>query len=76
MGNQNFFENNIARLEQIVRALEQGDAPLEASLKLFQEGTDLVSKCQDLLDQAQLQVKIITEGNDGMPVEGEFDAKL
>lgn len=70
------FEENMQRLEQIVRALEQGDAPLEASLKLFQEGTDLVRKCQDSLDQAQLQVKIITEGNDGMPVEEEFDANL
>ena len=35
------FEQNMQRLEQIVRALERGDAPLEESLKLFQEGRNL-----------------------------------
>ena len=34
------FETNMQRLEQIVRALERGDVPLEESLKLFQEGTE------------------------------------
>jgi len=36
------FEKSMERLEQIVRAMERGDAPLEESLKLFQEGTELV----------------------------------
>ena len=36
------FEQNMARLEQIVRAMERGDVALEESLKLFQEGTELV----------------------------------
>ena len=46
------FESAMQRLEQIVRALERGDAPLEESLKLFQEGTELVRRCQTLLDNA------------------------
>lgn len=70
------FEENMQRLEQIVRTLEQGNAPLEESLKLFQEGTELVRKCQDLLVSAQLQVKMITEGIDGAPVEVDFNANL
>ena len=53
------FEASMARLEQIVRAMERGDVALEESLKLFQEGTELVSNCQKLLDEAQLQVKKI-----------------
>ena len=36
------FEENMQRLEQIVRAMERGEVPLEESLKLFQEGTELV----------------------------------
>ena len=36
------FEQSMARLEQIVRAMERGDVPLEESLKLFEEGTSLV----------------------------------
>ena len=34
------FEQNMLRLEQIVRAMERGDVALEESLKLFQEGTE------------------------------------
>ena len=40
------FEESMARLEQIVRAMERGDVALEESLKLFQEGTELVRSCQ------------------------------
>jgi len=52
--NQNnaIFEDNMKRLEQIVRAMERGDVPLEESLKLFNEGTQLVSSCSKLLDEA------------------------
>ena len=39
------FETNMQRLEQIVRAMERGDVALDASVKLFQEGTDLVRAC-------------------------------
>ena len=66
------FENNMARLEQIVRAMERGDVPLEESLKLFQEGTELVRSCNELLDNARLQVKKIMTAPDGSPVEEEF----
>lgn len=66
------FEENMARLEQIVRALERGDVQLEESLKLFQEGTGLVESCGKLLDEAELQVKKIVPDTDGNPVEEVF----
>lgn len=66
------FEQNMARLEQIVRTLERGDAPLEESLKLFEEGTGLIRSCGALLDAAELQVKKVMVGSGGTPVEGEF----
>ena len=53
------FEASMVRLEQIVRSMERCDVALEESLKLFQEGTELVKNCQKLLDEAQLQVKKI-----------------
>lgn len=62
------FEANMQRLEQIVRALERGDVPLEESLKLFQEGTTLVRDCGKLLDDAQLQVQKVLAAADGTPV--------
>ena len=70
------FEENMQRLEQIVRAMERGDVPLEESLKLFQEGTELVRKCGKILDEAQLQVKKITTAADGTPVEEDFRVEL
>ena len=66
------FEASMARLEQIVRAMERGDVALEESLKLFQEGTELVRNCQKLLDDAQLQIKKIMTAPDGSPVEEEL----
>lgn len=70
------FEQNMLRLEQIVRAMERGDVALEESLKLFQEGTELVRACGKLLEDAKLQVSKITTGTDGEPVEEPFDEAL
>lgn len=62
------FEEDMQRLEQIVRALERGDVPLEESLKLFQEGTALVQSCQKRLDDAKLQVQKVLTDADCNPV--------
>ena len=67
------FEENMQRLEQIVRAMERGDVPLEESLKLFREGTALIETCGKLLDEAELQVKKIATAADGSPVEEGFE---
>ena len=66
------FEEKMTRLEQIVRAMERGDVSLEESLKLFQEGTALIHDCSKLLDEAQLQVKMIVAADNGSPVEEAF----
>ncbi len=67
------FEENLQRLEAIVRAMERGDVALEESLKLFQEGTELVRACGKLLDDAQLQVKMVMTAPDGSPVLEDFN---
>ena len=66
------FEQKMQRLEQIVRAMERGDVALEESLKLFQEGTELVRSCGKLLDDAELQVKKVLTAADGSPVLEEM----
>ena len=70
--NNKSFEENMIRLEQIVRSMERGEVALEESLKLFQEGTALVEACGKLLDNAELQVKIVMTAPDGSPVEEDF----
>ena len=66
------FEESMQRLEQIVRAMERGDVALDESLKLFQEGTELVRACGKLLDDAQLQVQKVIKSADGTPVMEDF----
>ena len=68
------FEQAMKRLEEIVTALEKGDAPLEESLALFQEGTKLIGSCNKALDQAQQQIKLLVQGENGpeaVPFDGE-----
>ena len=69
------FETALARLEEIVSALEQGDAPLDAAMKLFEEGTGLIRQCSALLDEAEQKVVQLKKGPDGAPVELPFDAE-
>ena len=66
------FEQQLTRLEEIVSALELGDAPLADSLKLFEEGTKLIASCTKQLDQAEQQVVKLMKGADGAPVELPF----
>ena len=73
MSNQSkTFEESMTRLEQIVRAMERGDVALEESLKLFQEGTELVRSCTKLLDEAQMQIEKVMTAADGSPVMEDF----
>ena len=69
------FEQQLTRLEEIVSALELGDAPLADSLKLFEEGTKLIASCTKQLDQAEQQVVKLMKGTDGAPVELPFADK-
>lgn len=71
-GKKMSFEQQIRRLEEIVAALEKGDAPLADSLKLFEEGTKLAAECSKQLDQAEQQVVRLMKGPDGAPVELPF----
>ncbi len=71
MGNEISFEQALARLEQIVKALEGGNVPLEDLIKLFDEGTSLVKLCTERLDKAEEKVKML-QMKDGVLTEEEF----
>jgi exodeoxyribonuclease VII, small subunit len=72
-GKKKTFEEQLARLEEIVGLLERGDAPLADSLALFEEGTKLISECGKTLDSAEQKVVRLMKGADGAPVELPFD---
>ena len=72
MAEKRSFESRLQRLEEIVRQLEQGNVPLEASLKLFQEGTALVKSCTALLDSEEQEIVKLMKTADGTPAETEY----
>ena len=69
------FEGSMARLEEIVRALEKGDKSLDEALGLFEEGTKLIKTCGKMLDEAEQKVTLLTAGEDGEPVEEPFQGE-
>ena len=61
------FEAALAELETIVRTLEQGSAPLDESIALYQRGDALKRHCEARLKSAQERIEQIALGPDGQP---------
>ena len=57
------FEVSLTELEQLVDRMEQGNLPLEESLKLFERGVALTRSCQKALKDAEQKVHILLEEN-------------
>jgi exodeoxyribonuclease VII small subunit len=53
------FEDAMARLEQIVHALEAGNLSLDDSLRAFEEGTSLLRLCTRRLEEAERRIEIL-----------------
>ena len=67
------FEQSMKRLEEIVNSLEKGDVSLSDSMAMFEEGSALIRRCGEMLDQAEQQVVRLKKGPDGAPEELPFD---
>ncbi len=69
------FEAALKRLEEIVRKLESGEAPLDESIELYAEGDRLKQQCEARLQAAQARIERIQFGRDGSPSgTAPFDA--
>lgn len=66
------FEDAMGRLDEIVSLMERGEAPLEESLALFEEGTKLLKQCTTMLDKAEQKVTLLTRDTQGAPQEAPF----
>lgn len=74
------FEDQMARIDEIVQKLDAGDTDLDGSLKLYEEGITLVRACTRRLDEAEQTVKMLQAQPDGKlaltdfaPVEESHD---
>lgn len=61
------FEASLKDLEKIVRRLEDGELPLEESLKLFESGVKLSRECQERLNQAERRIEVLLADENGNP---------
>jgi exodeoxyribonuclease VII small subunit len=66
------FEDCLARLEQIVGALEAGNLPLEESLKVFEEGIALARHCSRYLDEAERRIELLVKDEGGAALTRPF----
>jgi exodeoxyribonuclease VII small subunit len=68
------FEAALAELEAIVTRLEQGELPLEESLRQFERGVVLTRICQKALGQAEQRIRVLAKGEGGELREQDFEA--
>jgi exodeoxyribonuclease VII small subunit len=66
------FEDCLARLEQVVAALEAGNLPLEESLKVFEEGIALARHCARYLDDAERRIEMLVKDGSGVTTTTPF----
>jgi len=66
------FETCLARLEQIVAALESGNLPLEESLKVFEEGVALARHCGRYLEEAERRIEVLAKDESGTATTRPF----
>lgn len=73
MSDKKTFEESIKRLEEVVKLLERGDAPLDDALALFEEGTSLIKSCSKMLDNAEQKVTLLVKNE--VPEETPFEVE-
>ena len=67
------FEQALAQLEEIVKSLEEGELPLEESLKKFEVGIGLSRFCAKKLDEAQEKMEILLSDENGAKIMQPFN---
>ena len=70
------FEQAFEELQALVRQLEQGELPLEDSLRLFERGQALAARCNQLLDEAELRLRKLAPDESGGYLEEDFQPEV
>jgi exodeoxyribonuclease VII small subunit len=68
------FESALAELERIVKALEEGDQPLEKSLELYERGVQLSRFCHGRLEDAERRIELLDERGSLRPAPASLSA--
>ena len=63
------FEQAIKRLDEIVAELEEGNLPLEESLKIYEEGVELTKFCSTKLNETEDKIKTLVKTGAGFKLK-------
>lgn len=73
------FEESLAQLEAIVRAIEEGKIGLQDAIDQYEKGMQLVQRCRDMLADAETKVQQLQMTDDNrlarVPMEMPKDEK-
>lgn len=59
------LENKLREIRNLLEQMQAGELDFDENVKLFTNGTELIAQCRKYLDEAELQVKALVEGNAG-----------
>jgi exodeoxyribonuclease VII small subunit len=62
------FEQALGELEGIVEAMEEGEVPLDESLKQYERGVQLLKRCRAILGEAEKKIELLSEDEQGRPI--------
>lgn len=66
------FEQALSNLEEIIRQMESGEAPLESLVTHYQTGVKMLKLCRERIDSAEMKIKEVNEAN-GALIEKDFE---
>ena len=66
------FEQALSNLEEIIRQMESGEAPLESLVTHYQTGVKMLKICRERIDSAEMKIKEVNEAN-GALIEKDFE---
>ena len=67
------YEEAFTELQSVVETMEGGELPLKDSLALFERGQALSVRCGELLEEAQLRLRQLTEDESGELIETDLE---
>jgi exodeoxyribonuclease VII small subunit len=69
------FEQALSNLEEIIRQMESGEAPLESLVNHYQTGVKMLKLCRERIDSAEMKIKEVNEAN-GALIEKDFEGTV
>ena len=66
---ENTFEENLAKLEELVKKLEAGNLDLDESLKIYEDAIVLRERCRKFLEESERKVQKLMETAQGVTKE-------